>query len=110
VISWASVRPDFRPAPKEVAALLEIALPDLCDPARLGWSRHSREGIIVDYPHFDLAGHQTWGATAMILGEFGSLSDRLASAEQRFDIDAVVDLRFSCCGHCRSPLRQFHRA
>jgi hypothetical protein len=45
----------------------------LCDPARLGWSRHSREGIIVDYPHFDLAGHQTWGATAMILGEFGSL-------------------------------------
>jgi len=66
-------RPDFRPAPNEVAELLEIALPDVCDPARLGWSRHSREGIIVDYPHFDLAGHQTWGATAMILGEFGSL-------------------------------------
>jgi len=72
-VGVTDARPDFRPAPKEVAALLEIALPDLCDPARLGWSRHSREGIIVDYPHFDLAGHQTWGATAMILGEFGSL-------------------------------------
>jgi len=72
-VGVTDARPDFRPAPKEVAALLEIALTDLCDPARLGWSRHSREGIIVDYPHFDLAGHQTWGATAMILGEFGSL-------------------------------------
>jgi 8-oxo-dGTP pyrophosphatase MutT (NUDIX family) len=72
-VGVTDARPDFRPAPKEVAALLEIALPDLCDPARLGWSRHSREGIIVDYPHFDLAGHQTRGATAMILGEFGSL-------------------------------------
>lgn len=72
-VGVTDVRPDFRPAPKEVAALLEIGLPDLYDPARLGWSRHSREGIIVDYPHFDLAGHHTWGATAMILGEFGSL-------------------------------------
>lgn len=74
-VGIADARPDFRPAPNEVAELLEISIFDLCNPARLGWSRHSREGIIVDYPHFDLAGHQTWGATAMILGEFGNLFD-----------------------------------
>lgn len=82
-VGVTDARPDFRPAPKEVAAVLEIALPDLCDRARLGWSRHSREGIIVDYPHFDLAGHETWGATAMILGEFGSLFDPAFCPPQR---------------------------
>ncbi len=74
-VGVADRRPDFHPAPKEVAEVLEVRLTDLRDPAHLGWSRHSREGIVVDYPHFDLAGHETWGATAMVLGEFGSLFD-----------------------------------
>ena len=29
-----------------------------------------REGLAIEYPYFDLMGHQVWGATAMILGEF----------------------------------------
>ena len=33
----------------------------------------AREGIVVRYPHFELEGHHVWGATAMILGEFGAL-------------------------------------
>ena len=74
-IGVADRRPDFRPAADEVAELLEVALPDVRDPANLGWSRHTREGIVVDYPHFVLGGHETWGATSMILGEFGSLFD-----------------------------------
>lgn len=68
-------RPVFRPAPEEVAELVEVPLPEVRDPRRLGWSRHVREGVVVDYPHFDLAGHQVWGATAMILGEFATLFD-----------------------------------
>jgi 8-oxo-dGTP pyrophosphatase MutT (NUDIX family) len=67
--------PAFAPAPREVAELLEVPLPEVRDPRRLGWSRHVREGVVVDYPHFALAGHQVWGATAMILGEFASLFD-----------------------------------
>jgi len=74
-VGVTDARPDFRPAPNEVAEILEVPLGDLRDPARLGWSRHAREGIIVDYPHFMLGGHQTWGATAMVLGEFGNLFD-----------------------------------
>ncbi|MFI5178331.1 MAG: NUDIX hydrolase [Vicinamibacterales bacterium] len=74
-VGLADARPDFRPAPEEVARILEVSLDDLRDPASLGWSRHAREGIVVDYPHFVFGGHQTWGATAMVLGEFGSLFD-----------------------------------
>ena len=27
----------------------------------------------ISYPFFELAGHEVWGATAMILGEFAAL-------------------------------------
>jgi 8-oxo-dGTP pyrophosphatase MutT (NUDIX family) len=72
-VGVAERRPDFQLAPREVDALLEVPISDLRDARRLGWSRHSREGIIVDYPHFELAGRQVWGATAMVLGEFACL-------------------------------------
>jgi 8-oxo-dGTP pyrophosphatase MutT (NUDIX family) len=74
-IGVASRRPEFRLAPHEVAALVEVRLEELRDAGRLGWSRRVREGFLVEYPHFDLAGHHVWGATAMILGEFASLFD-----------------------------------
>jgi 8-oxo-dGTP pyrophosphatase MutT (NUDIX family) len=76
-------RPDFVLAPREVDALLEVPLGDLRDARRLGWSRHSREGIIVDYPHFELDGLQVWGATAMVLGEFACLFDAAFSPPER---------------------------
>jgi 8-oxo-dGTP pyrophosphatase MutT (NUDIX family) len=63
-------RPDFTIAPREVDALLEVPVSYFSDARRLGWSRHSREGLIVDYPHFEIDGHLVWGATAMVLGEF----------------------------------------
>jgi 8-oxo-dGTP pyrophosphatase MutT (NUDIX family) len=68
-------RPEFTLAPREVEALIEVPLSHVRDAARLGWSRHVREGIVVDYPHFGLAGHEVWGATAMVLGEFAALWD-----------------------------------
>lgn len=68
-------RPEFRLAPHEVASLVEVPLEELRDAGRLGWSRRVRDGLLVEYPHFDLAGHHVWGATAMILGEFASLFD-----------------------------------
>ena len=36
--------------------------------------RHAvREGVAIEYPYLDLSGHQVWGATAMVLGEFITL-------------------------------------
>jgi 8-oxo-dGTP pyrophosphatase MutT (NUDIX family) len=69
-------RPEFRLAPREVDSLLEVPVSFFRDARRLGWSRHSREGVIVDYPHFDIDGHLVWGATAMVLGEFACLFDQ----------------------------------
>jgi 8-oxo-dGTP pyrophosphatase MutT (NUDIX family) len=72
-VAVADGRPEFTLAPREVEALIEVPVDHVTDATRLGWSRHVREGIVVDYPHFDLGGHEVWGATAMVLGEFASL-------------------------------------
>ncbi len=63
-------RPDFRAAPGEVEAILEVSLHDLRDASRIRQGTRIREGVAVEYPYFDLLGHQVWGATAMVLGEF----------------------------------------
>jgi 8-oxo-dGTP pyrophosphatase MutT (NUDIX family) len=63
-------RPDFQPAAHEVEQLLEVPLDDLQDASRIRTGTRIREGVAVEYPYFDLHGHQVWGATAMILGEF----------------------------------------
>jgi 8-oxo-dGTP pyrophosphatase MutT (NUDIX family) len=62
--------PDFVAAPGEVDEILEVALDDLRDASRIGRGTRIREGVAIEYPYFDLMGHQVWGATAMVLGEF----------------------------------------
>jgi 8-oxo-dGTP pyrophosphatase MutT (NUDIX family) len=68
-------RPSFALAPKEVEALIEVPLDDLRDPSRLHWGTRTREGSSIEFPYFDLADRQVWGATAIILGEFACLFD-----------------------------------
>ncbi|MDQ3349165.1 MAG: CoA pyrophosphatase [Acidobacteriota bacterium] len=70
VVGVTDGRPDFRAAPAEVEAILEISLDDLRDASRIRQGTRVREGVAVEYPYFDLLGHQVWGATAMVLGEF----------------------------------------
>ena len=72
-VAIADRRPEFQLAPREVAALVEAPLSEVLDARRLGWTRRTRDGLIARYPHFRLAGHEVWGATAMILGEFAAL-------------------------------------
>ncbi len=75
--------PTFSPATDEVAELLEVPLDHLLDRSALRWSRRALRGREVDYPHFQVQGHAVWGATAMILGEFGSLFDDAFGPPQR---------------------------
>jgi 8-oxo-dGTP pyrophosphatase MutT (NUDIX family) len=70
VVGVTDRRPDFRAAPGEVEQILEVLLHDLRDASRIRQGTRIREGIAVEYPYFDLLGHQVWGATAMVLGEF----------------------------------------
>jgi 8-oxo-dGTP pyrophosphatase MutT (NUDIX family) len=70
IVGVTDQRPDFIAAPGEVDAILEVSLDHLRDASRIGRGTRVREGVAVEYPYFDLLGHQVWGATAMILGEF----------------------------------------
>jgi 8-oxo-dGTP pyrophosphatase MutT (NUDIX family) len=74
-VALADSRPSFELAPREVAALVEAPLSQLRDRSRLGWQKVAVQGMQIDYPYFDLAGHRVWGATAMMLGEFACLFD-----------------------------------
>jgi 8-oxo-dGTP pyrophosphatase MutT (NUDIX family) len=68
-------RPRFEPEVREVAEIVEAPVRELFDPAQRGWDRRPRGNIIVDLPYLHAGGHLVWGATAMILGEFGALFD-----------------------------------
>ena len=70
VVGVTEQRPDFIAAPDEVEEILEVSLDDLRDASRIRQGTRIREGVAVEYPYFDLLGHQVWGATAMVLGEF----------------------------------------
>jgi 8-oxo-dGTP pyrophosphatase MutT (NUDIX family) len=69
IVALADVAPVFVPAPGEVAAVLEVSLPLLADPATLRNGRRARGGIEIEAPYFAVGDHQVWGATAMLLGE-----------------------------------------
>ena len=70
VVGVSHERPAFRAAPGEVDEILEVSLELLQDASRIRRGTRLREGIAIEYPYFDLLGHQVWGATAMVLGEF----------------------------------------
>jgi 8-oxo-dGTP pyrophosphatase MutT (NUDIX family) len=72
-VGVADERPDFRLAPLEVSALVEVPLDALRDPKNVSWTERVRDGMLVRYPHFHVGGHEVWGATAMILAEFVAL-------------------------------------
>ena len=70
IVGVSDERPELSPAPGEVAEILEVSTADLRDASRIRRGTRIREGVAVEYPYFDLLGHQVWGATAMVLGEF----------------------------------------
>jgi 8-oxo-dGTP pyrophosphatase MutT (NUDIX family) len=70
IVGVTDAPPAFIAAPGEVEEILEVSLDDLRDASKIGRGTRVREGVAMEYPYFDLLGHQVWGATAMILGEF----------------------------------------
>ena len=69
IVALADAAPAFVPDPREVAAVLEVSLADLADPAALRSGRRARGGVEIIAPYFAVGDHQVWGATAMLLGE-----------------------------------------
>ena len=73
VVGVSDVRPVFTPAAYEVEEVIEVSIEHLRDVSRIRQGLRVREGLAIEFPYFDLMGHQVWGATAMVLGEFISL-------------------------------------
>ena len=69
IVGITDERPTFNLAAHEVEELIEVSLEDLQDASSIRQGTRTREGVAIEYPYFDLKGHQVWGATAMILGE-----------------------------------------
>lgn len=74
-VGVTDVTPGFRAHPDEVAELIDVRIADICDRACLRRTRRMRDAIELEYPYFDVARREVWGATAMILGEFVCLFD-----------------------------------
>ena len=70
IVGITDERPFFRLAAHEVEEVIEVSVDDLQDASAIRQGTRTREGLAIEYPYFDLRGHQVWGATAMILGEF----------------------------------------
>lgn len=66
----------FLPNPHEVAALVELPLAQLVDPACRATHPIERRGLRFQAPHFAIAGQEVWGATSLILAEFASILSR----------------------------------
>ena len=70
IVGITDERPSFTLAAHEVEEVVEVSVDDLQDASSIRQGTRTREGLAIEYPYFDLMGHQVWGATAMILGEF----------------------------------------
>ena len=68
-------RPDFRPQPSEVAAIIEAPLDHFVGPSNRRVETWLLRGERRRVPHFVVGEHKVWGATAMILGELAQIWD-----------------------------------
>jgi 8-oxo-dGTP pyrophosphatase MutT (NUDIX family) len=73
IVAVTETRPQLAPSHAEVARILEVDLDDLVNPAHLVSTERERDGIALTVPAFHVAGHEIWGATAMVLAEFLAL-------------------------------------
>jgi 8-oxo-dGTP pyrophosphatase MutT (NUDIX family) len=70
VLASAARRPDFRPAPREVAEVIEVPVDHLLNPKNIRREIWEIQGAAVTVPYFLFRRHKIWGATAMVLAEF----------------------------------------
>lgn len=76
VLAVAEHPPVYRPSPQEVAAVVELPLRALADPACRGRHRIERRGLVFEVPHFAIGTQRVWGATSLILAEVVALARR----------------------------------
>ena len=73
-VAWMAQPPQFHIDQREVAALIEMPLTALLDPANYRREHWELRGRTVDVPFFHIQEYTIWGATAMMLSELLALS------------------------------------
>jgi 8-oxo-dGTP pyrophosphatase MutT (NUDIX family) len=74
-VAYTPQRPEFRPAPAEVAEVIEVPLSLLLDPEGLAeeiWEMQNETRRVSFYRYGE---HKIWGATARVLGQVMALLD-----------------------------------
>jgi 8-oxo-dGTP pyrophosphatase MutT (NUDIX family) len=77
VVAATHRRPVFQPHDAEVAQLIEAPVQRFLDPQYRFVEVWQIEGEARRVPYFMLGSHKVWGATAMILSEFGLLWEQI---------------------------------
>jgi len=72
-VAWTPHHPRFQLDTREVAALIEMPLVALLDPANYRLENWQLRGRDVEVPFFHIQEYTIWGATAMILSELLAL-------------------------------------
>ena len=67
VVAWMDAPPQFRPDPREVAALIDCPLDIALEPASYRTGSLVRDGVTREFWYVEFDGHRVWGATARIL-------------------------------------------
>lgn len=73
IVATVDAVPALTPADGEVERILHVGVDDLLEPDRLVSTERLRDGRPLTVPAFHVAGHEIWGATAMVLSEFLTL-------------------------------------
>jgi 8-oxo-dGTP pyrophosphatase MutT (NUDIX family) len=73
VVAAIDERPRLSAQDREVAEILEVPIDALIAPSSLTAPERIRDGGTLTTPAFAVAGHEIWGATAMVLSEFLAL-------------------------------------
>jgi len=72
-VAYAPHRPQFRPAPAEVAEVIEVPLATLLDPATPAEETWELAGASRNVHFFRYGEHKIWGATARVLSALVAL-------------------------------------
>jgi len=71
-------KPDFRPDPEEVVRIINCPMHLILDKSiRKSGMVKGSGGLRLNAPYFDIGSEMVWGATAMILGEFTYLWEKM---------------------------------
>lgn len=79
VVASLGYVPPFQIQESEVAALIEVPISRLLNPATRQISTRKTGGGLFEAPFFAVDGHEVWGATAMMLAEFVAVLQSLST-------------------------------